>query len=476
MENKAPFKTLLGHALVRDEHGDEMHKSTGNAIWFDDAAEKMGVDVMRWIYCGQNPTNNLNFGYGVGDLVRRRVFSTWWNVYSFFVNYARLDGFDPKGEAVAYEQLQDIDKWLLSKMQVLIKKANESLADFNVMEMVQCADDFVERLSNWYVRRNRRRYWRPKNASDVDKLAAYQTLYRVLVDLCKVLSPVVPFVTEDMYQNLVRSFDSDAPESVHHCDYPQVDESLYNEELAEDMDLVADVVSRVLSIRETNQIRVRQPLQRLIAVADNHQAETLKRFEGHILDELNIKQLEFVGSIDDYVSYKIKPNHKSLGPKYGRDIKTISQLLGEASANDIARKAANGEQIVLQDGANSWELQSDDVVVESSYAENIVVNDGTAPILVVDIAITDELRREGLARDIVRHIQQRRKDIGLEIQNRIRVAYSCDDETVNAAIDEHRDYICSETLCDGIKACELGDDACEVKIGSGILMLKVEKV
>ncbi len=215
MENMPPFKTLLGHALVKDEHGQDMHKSSGNAIWFDDAAEHpdLGADCMRWLYCSQNPEHNLNFGYGIGKQIHRRVFSTWWNVYSFFSNYARLDGFDPSREPVPYEQLQDIDRWLLSKLQGLIQTAHTALTDYKVEALVQQADDFIERLSNWYVRRNRRRFWRAKSDSDTDKLAAYQTLYRVLTDLGRVLAPVVPFITEEMYQNLVRAHDDVAPGS-----------------------------------------------------------------------------------------------------------------------------------------------------------------------------------------------------------------------------------------------------------------------
>jgi len=478
MEGIAPFKTLLGHALVRDEVGKEMHKSAGNAIWFDEAVEKMGADVMRWIYCGHNPTNNLNFGYGIGEQVRRRVFNTWWNVYSFFVNYARLDGFEPKTEPVAYEKLQDIDRWLLSKLSELTQVANKALAEFNAHLLVQQAEDFIERLSNWYVRRNRRRYWRPKSASDEDKLAAYQTLYRVLVDLCKLLAPVVPFLTEQMYQNLVRSFDSGAPESVHHCDYPEVDESVYDEKLAADMDMVADVVSRVLSIREGKQIRVRQPLRRLIVAVNDESRKVVKNFESHILEEVNIKKLTLVDSLDEYVRYEVKPNAKSVGPKFGKEMRTIVELLAKESSKEVAQSVGRGESIVLKKDAKKWELTAEDVVVAQKLAENLVVNDGVEPVLIVDTAITDELRQEGFARDIVRHIQQIRKEIGLEIQDRISLWFESSQESVQAAINEHRKYICQETLCDEIEqlCASEATDFKEVKIGGGTVKLVVAKV
>ncbi len=475
MENQRPFKTLLGHALVRDENGQEMHKSTGNAIWFDEAAEKMGADVMRWIYCNHNPTNNLNFGYTIGDQVRRRVFSTWWNVYSFFVNYARLDGFDPQRPAVPYEQLQDIDRWLLSKLQVLIRTANESLADFNVAALVQCADDFIERLSNWYVRRNRRRYWRPKSDSDTDKLAAYQTLYRVLVDLCKILAPVCPFITEEMYQNLVRSHDAASPESVHHTAYPQFDPALFTEGLAEEMDLVSDIVSAALSLRETRQIRVRQPLGRIIvSPSDEQTGGAIKKFQDHILDELNIKKLE-IGDISKYEKYEIKPNHKLLGPKVGKDMKTVIQALAAQDPSAIAAAVRGKQNFTVQSGAQSWELSPDDVVVERVKVENMEFSNGQAFSIGLDTLITDELRREGYARDIVRHIQQLRKDSGLEIQDHIAIGWESDSPDIIAAIAEHGGYIARETLGKQLSRGVNGEVR-EVTLGkSAVLRLTITK-
>ncbi|MCF7958059.1 MAG: DUF5915 domain-containing protein, partial [Phycisphaerae bacterium] len=476
MEGIAPFKTLLGHALVRDEKGQEMHKSTGNAIWFDEAVEKMGADVMRWVYCGQNTTNNLNFGYSGGDQVRRRIFGTWWNVYSFFVNYARLDGYDPAREPVPYDQLQDIDRWLLSKLQVLIKTSNEALSNYNIMTLVQCAEDFIERLSNWYVRRNRRRYWRPKNDSDVDKLAAYQTLYRVLTDMTKIFAPITPFMTEEMYQNLVRTWDTNGPESVHHCDYPRFDEKLFDEKLAGDMDMVADVVNKVLSVRETRQIRVRQPLKRLILVADETDGPALKRFESHILDELNIKELQLADNAGDYVTYEVKCNMKTLGPKFGRDIKTLTGLLAELPVQEVVDSVSNAQLITLSNDEDSWELSPEDIVVTRNFPESLVVTDTPRLTLIVDIEINDELKREGMARDIVRHIQQTRKDTGLEIQNHIKITWQTNDDTLKEAINEHQDYIRSETLCDEMGNGDVaGPDVKEVNITGTTLKLQVEK-
>jgi isoleucyl-tRNA synthetase len=475
MENAAPFKTLLGHALVRDEHGQEMHKSTGNAIWFDDAAEKMGADVMRWMYCGQNPTNNMNFGYNLGDHVRRRNFSTWWNVYSFFCNYARLDGFDPKREAVPYDQLQDIDRWLLSKLQGLVQAGHESLSDFKVETLIQAADDFIERLSNWYVRRNRRRFWRAKSDSDTDKLAAYQTLYRVLVDLCKVMAPVTPFITEDMYQNLVRSHDESAPESIHHCEYPPIDQASYNESLAGEMDLVADIVNKVLSIREVKQIRVRQPLSRLIIdPVDETTSEVMNRFENHILDELNIKQL-VIEDLSQYQKVSVQPIHKKLGPKFGKEVKAVIGLLAKADAVQVADDVRNQKDIELIEDGKTFTLSFEDVEVVQEKVDNMEFANEPNFALALDTHITEELQREGYARDIVRHIQQLRKDSGLEIQDRITVNWDTDDQTIREAIDEHKDYICLETLCDELANSQVSADHKTVKIGNADLKLALRK-
>ena len=362
-----------------------------------------------------------------------------------------------------------------SKLCNLTQTANQALTQFNVSLLVQQAEDFIERLSNWYVRRNRRRFWRPKNESDQDKLAAYQTLYKVLVELCKLLAPVVPFVTDHMYQNLVRTIDSNAPESIHHCEYPQFDQALYNEKLADDMDMIADVVSRTLSIRKAQQIRVRQPLQRLIVIVDDNAKNVLNRYKSHILEELNVKTLDLTDSLDEYLSYTIKPNFKTLGPKFGKDANTVAKLLAEKPARQIALTVAGGKDVTLQTEDNQYQLQPQDILVEKNFAENIIVSDNAEPPLALDIEITEQLHQEGLARDIVRHIQQLRKEIGLEIQDHITVNYHSEDKTINIAVDKHSDYICGETLCNKISTTGNITDAKEVKIASALVSLLVTK-
>jgi len=238
MENRPPIKTIMGHALVKDDKGDDMHKSAGNAIWFEDAAEKMGVDVMRWMYASQVPVNNLNFGYGAADEVRRKLL-TLWNTYSFFVTYARLDGFDPQVD-LDESTLTELDRWVLARLNRLVGLARKDYDTFQTDKLMLKINRFVDDLSNWYVRRSRRRFWKSEN--DTDKWAAYHTLYHALVTLSKLLAPVAPFFTESMYRNLVVSFDPEAPQSIHLCSFPEVEDRWLDEDLLRQVDVVIKTV------------------------------------------------------------------------------------------------------------------------------------------------------------------------------------------------------------------------------------------
>ena len=475
MEHAPPFKTLLGHALVRDEKGEEMHKSAGNAIWFDDAAEKMGVEAMRWLYCRQNPVNNLNFGYTLAEQTKRKVFNTWWNVYSFFVSYARTDGFVPTRETVPYARRQDLDRWILSRLQELIRLANARLADFDVAALVRAAEDFLAALSTWYVRRSRRRFWRPTDPQDQDKLAAYQTLYEVLVALCRVLAPIVPMITEKFYQKLVREVFPDAPESVHHCDYPEFDAALHDEALTREMDAAMQIVSNALSIREAHKLRVRLPLSEMtVAPANAFQADALKRFGDHIREELNIKRLRVTAEAGALVRFEVKPNFKRLGPKYGKDMRTIAAALGALDATDVAGMVGNGKSVSVLVGDRQIELLPDEVLVERHAPENLAVAEDHGLIVALNVEITPELEREGLARDLVRHIQQMRKELDLELTDRIAVTWQTESASLRKTFAEHADSLCRETLCDKLVSGS-ADNGKEITLGGGAVRLAVKK-
>ena len=474
MEDIPPFKTLLGHALVKDEHGDDMHKSSGNVIWFDDAAENMGVDVMRWLYCGQNPVQNLNFGYGPGDLVRRKVFNTLWNVYAFFSNYARLDEFDPAAEAVPVAERPDIDRWLLSNLNLLVKDSRQNFEAFNLMQVIRDAEKFIDDLSNWYVRRNRRRFWRSRDEGDRDKLAAYQTLYTGLVTLCKALAPIVPFVTEWMYGKLAADVDSDAPESVHLCPYPEADDSLIDRELSEQMDFVVALVGQVLSLRKAHDLRVRQPLAE-VKVASSKQGvrDAVYRFVDQIKEEVNVKSVAVIDDASELVTCTVKPNLKLLGPKYGKQLGAIRQGLAGMDGDSVARSVSAGGTVEVVTEAGTFLLEPEEVLVETESPEHLAVGQQGPMVVALDTTLTDKLKAEGLARDVVRQVQQLRKENDLQMDDRIRLRYRTDSEELRQAIDTWADYIKGETLATELTAGVDGGKS--VKVGPGELTLEIEK-
>jgi len=472
MEGIPPFKTLLGHALVRDKQGREMHKSWGNAIEFDEAAERMGCDVMRWVFCRQNPVNNINFGWDISRQAERKVFNTLWNVYAFFSNYARLDEFDPRAEPVPYDERPDMDRWLLSDLQLLVRTANERLTDYDVAALVRRAEKLVDDLSNWYVRRSRRRFWRARDEDDRDKLAAYQTLHEALVTLCKVLAPVIPFLTDFMYRDLVAEQDPEAPESVHLCDYPQPRDELIAEELSGDMDVVTSVVTAVLGLRMQAQLRVRQPLGELVAVtADADKRAALRRFEGPLLDELNVKSLHVRHEAGELERFQVVPNMRVLGPKHKSGAGKVAQAVKALDAAEAARTVQAGGELVVQVDGAEVRVTPDEVDVQRVTPENVAVAEAAGVMLVLNTEITPELRAEGWARDTVRHVQQLRKEADLNIEDRIRLHYATDSAELAAAVQAWRDYVMAETLSVSMEAGRGEGASKSVRIGDAEMTL-----
>jgi isoleucyl-tRNA synthetase len=521
---KRPFKTLFGHRLVMNEDGKPMHKSDGTAIWFEEAAEQLGVDTMRWMYLAQNPAVDLRFGTrhrdrpvtlqapegpithtaeGVAtsevvskpaDEIRRQVLIPLWNTYAFFVNYARLDDFDPSAPQVPVAERPEIDRWILSNLQALIETARREIEAFNTAAFLRDATAFIDDLSNWYVRRNRRRFWRSRAAGDRDKLAAYQTLYHVLVTLTKLLAPVVPFLSERMYQNLVSpplrkggpggvasQIDvgtesgsnaaadrhsqapahatppkptfvrgGDAPESVHLCAYPEVDPALRDPQLSERMALAQVVVNLGHGLREQAAQRVRQPLPELrFASATPEQRAAIVSLASVIQEELNVKQITGCDNLDDLVHYNYKPNLKTLGPKFGKGLAAINKALPGIDGKVLA-PLRRGESVTLSIDGTDYLLAPEDVLVSTQQAAEWVAADDRGIQIALSLVITPELKREGMARDYVRQVQQLRKDADLEIENRIRIFDAATDPEVTAALTEWTAYIREETLADSI--------------------------
>jgi len=507
MDDSPPFKTLLGHRLVMNEEGKPMHKSDGTAIWFEEAAEQVGVDTMRWMFLGQNPAQDLRFGHrdpnkkvtlqtaegpvdqtaeGVptcavvsapADETRRQILITLWNTYTFFVNYARLDEFDSSADLVPVAERPEIDRWVLANLHALIQTANAQMRDFNVAGFLREAARFIDDLSNWYIRRNRRRFWRSKDAGDQDKLAAYQTLYEVLVTLTKLLAPVIPFLSERLYQNLVRNVDPEAPESVHLCEYPQADAALLDPELSERMALAQLVVNLGHGLREKTSLRVRQPLAELrFACAQPAHLAAIENLADVIKEELNVKQITGCEHLDELVSYTYKPNLKTLGPRYGKLLGAIRKELPELDG-DLLAPLRGGETVTVTLGGEEVELNPDDVMVGTEQAADWAAADQEGVQIALATALTSDLIREGMARDFVRHVQQLRKDADLEIEDRIVIAYAADDAEVAAMIEPWQDYICSETLADAINAVDSpSPEAKQVAVGAADVALAIEKV
>ena len=579
-EDKKPFRTLLGHRLVQNEQGKPMHKSDGTAIWFEEAAEQLGVDTMRWMYLAQNPAMDLRFGTrhhdkpvtlhtpdgpiektlegvttcmvtsGPADETRRQILIPLWNCYKFFIDYAIADGFVPshdlrqrvacfvpsppdKGEKVAdrpdegaasgttspnsksqpphpsplprnggevtaasdgyiaIASRPEIDRWILSNLQSLIEVAHREMSQYNAPGFCAAAAGFIDDLSNWYIRRNRRRFWRSKDATDTDKNAAYETLYEVLVTLCRLLAPCIPFITERMYQNLVLGRDcsvvsfqcsenrseprgdslrlnadaaeqeqtpaaiavplTELPTSIHLTDYPTADTSLLDAGLNLSMSAAQKVVRLAHKLREESNLRVRQPLAELRFASSNvGTAEAIERLGDVIGEELNIHRVVRQDNLDALVSYAYKPNLKTLGPKYGKLLNALRTKLPELG-DAVLAPLRRGENLTIELDGQSVDLTPEDVLISTAQAAEWVCSDDSGIQVAISTVLTPELIREGMSRDFVRQVQQLRKDANLNIQDHIRVQYHSADNTVQAMVAEWGDYICRETLADSIE-------------------------
>jgi len=473
LENRAPFLTILGHALVKDEKGQDMHKSAGNAIWFDEAAEKMGVDVMRWLYADHNPFNNLNFGYNVAQDFRKHLI-TLWNSYSFFATYAELDGFSPEKHKVAPQNLSELDRWLSARLTQLIRIAREGMDDYNVARVMKGLDDFLEVLSNWYIRRSRRRFW--KSANDQDKWSAYQTLYQALKGLILILAPVTPFITEKIYQNLVRELEPSAPESIHLAQYPKV-EAEYDEALMQKIDTVIAIVSIGRAARNKANLKVRQPLARmLVKLPADMVPANLTNLTDQILEELNIKVLEFISDENQFIKFQIKPNFAQLGAKYGRRLGEIQQTLQKLNPAEVARRIEQGGAIELDLGYGKVFLTGNEIIIERQEIENFAAVESNGIIVILDTKLTPELLQEGLVRDFIRHVQTMRKEADFQVEDRIRVTFEAPAD-FTAAVYKHLDYFRNETLAREVAATfAMGEYEKELKIEGNKVRVSLNRI
>ncbi|MEX2286766.1 MAG: DUF5915 domain-containing protein, partial [Planctomycetaceae bacterium] len=384
--------------------------------------------------------------------------------------------FDPRADQVPLSERPEIDRWILSNLQALVEAANREFADFNVAEVCRAAAAFIDDLSNWYIRRNRRRFWRSRNAGDRDKQAAYQTLHTVLVELSKLLAPIVPFLAERMYRNLVSSWNASAPQSVHLCDYPQLDRSQLDPDLNQRMATAQLVVKLGHNLREGANLRVRQPLAELrYAAADAAQRAAVESLADVIREELNVKQLTACDNLDDLVHYAYKPNLKTLGSKYGKLLGALREKLPLLDPHVLA-PLRRGETVTVTIDGNEVILLPDDVLIGTEQAAEWVVADERGIQIALSTRLTPDLKREGMARDFVRQVQQLRKDQNLEIEDRIRISYQSNDPELAMAIAEWNDYIRSETLAESLEvSSSLANKAKPVTVGVGKAWIAIAK-
>jgi isoleucyl-tRNA synthetase len=443
MEKRAPFELMFGYKLMKDEHGEEMHKSKGNSIEFNEAAEREGADAMRWLYASHNPDQDLWFGYGkIHDA--RRQFLVLWNVLQFYLTYSRIDGFDPAAVDLAVEERPALDRWILSRLGQLVNRAWKSYEGYSVHLFMREVLSFIDALSRWYLRRSRRRIW--KSTDDADKNAAYKTLFECLETVTRLLAPAVPFVTEKMYQELVRSIDPGAPASVHLTDFPARDAFAVDDELLAAMEGVLALVEVGHAARNNARIKVRQPLAEMRAQAgDPAVAGRIRPLLGIIEEELNVKRVVFVESVAELFTLEIRLDGKIAGPKYKRLLNPVKAALAALEPAAVERAKRGGQPVAVTVEGETIEIPPEEIQIERSAADGWAIAEGSDLLVALSTEISEELEREGRVRDLVRWIQNLRKEIGLDVDDRIRLTYRAP-ESLAADITAFEEYISVEVL------------------------------
>lgn len=434
------YKNVISLGHILDENGEKMSKSKGNVIEPWEIIDEQGADALRWyMYTASAPGNPRRFSSSlVGESIRRFMLPLW-NVYSFFVTYANIDGFDPT-DKIPLDQRAHLDRWVLSELNILIQDVTRLLEEYNPTDAARHIQSFVDDLSNWYVRRSRRRFWKSEN--DQDKLAAYITLYEVLVTVSKLLAPFTPFIAEKMYQNLVRVGDEGEHDSVHLAAWPEADEEFINREVVSDTQLAIQLSSLGRAARSKANIRVRQPLSHVFVVTSGTlQQEAVNRVADQVRDELNVKEVSSVSDLTNFIQYVVKPNLQILGKKYGRRLKEIVEGIESADANKVAESVLVGRQIQV----GEFTLLPDEILVEVSDKEGFVSSVDAGTTVILETRLSEELISEGLAREVVHRIQTMRREADFDIADRI-ITYYEGDETLADVIVEHSTYISEETL------------------------------
>lgn len=481
VSDKCAFKRVISNGLVLDKDGNKMSKRLGNAVDPFTELDKYGPDALRWyMLTNSQPWDNLKFDIAGVDEVRRKFFGTLYNTYSFFALYANVDGFDIEAPKVPVSERPEIDRWVVSMLNTLVKEVVEAYEDYDITAAGRLIQDFVcDHLSNWYVRLNRKRFW--GGSMDRDKLSAYQTLYEVLVAVAKLAAPIAPFFMDRMYLDLVPG-----AESVHFVSMPSYDASVVDKDLEERMNLAQRASSMVLALRRKVNIKVRQPLSKLvIPVIDQRVKEQLELVKGLLLGEVNVKEAEFLADTEGLITKKIKPNFKTLGKMYGAKMKAISaafNMLGQAEISAIQAQEATGEgyMLTLADGDQVKIVKGDYEISSEDMPGWLVATEGSLT-LALDITVTDDLKKEGIARELINRIQNLRKDSGFDVTDKINVKIFADGEDgadIADALCAFGDYVASQTLAKTVEAGALADagNAAEVEWGDGVIRIEVVKL
>jgi len=439
--NKAPYENVIVLGHVQDENGQKMSKSKGNAVDPFDALETYGADAIRWYFYINSAPWLPNRFHGKAVVEGQRKFmGTLWNTYAFFVLYANIDGFDAGKYTLDVDKLGVMDKWVLSKLNTLIKDVDNNLENYRIPEAARALQDFVDELSNWYVRRSRERFW--AKGMEQDKINAYMTLYTALVTVAKVAAPMIPFMSEDIYRNLVCTSDANAPESVHLCDFPVADESLIDPELEKNMEALLDIVVMGRACRNTANIKNRQPIGKMFVKADF----TLPEFYTEIIaDELNVKKVEFTSDVRSFTSYQFKPQMRTVGPKYGKLLGQIKNKLAEVDGNAAMDELNEKGALTFTIADTEVVLTKDDLLIDSAQIPGYVSESDQKMTVVLDTNLTEELIEEGFVREIVSKIQTMRKEAGFEVMDKIRLTLSGSDKLVQI-FEKNAEEIKSDVL------------------------------
>ncbi len=469
--NKAPFENVIVLGHVQDENGQKMSKSKGNAVDPFDALETYGADAIRWyFYINSAPWLPNRFHGKAVQEGQRKFLGTLWNTYAFFVLYANIDNFDATKYSLEYDKLPVMDKWLLSKLNTAIREVDDNLENYRIPEAARVLDSFVDEMSNWYVRRSRERFW--AKGMEQDKINAYMTLYTALVDICKCAAPMIPFMTEEIYRNLVCSIDASAPESIHLCDFPVCDEKMVDKKLEEDMEEVLKIVVMGRAARNTANIKNRQPIGMMYVKAANKLSDF---YQDIIKEELNVKTIEFSEDVSAFTSYSFKPQLKTVGPKYGKQLAGIKAYLSDLDGNAaMAALKADGALKFTVDGTEIA-LAEEDLLIEMTQKEGFVAEADNYVTVVLDTNLSDELIEEGFVYEVISKIQTMRKDAGFEVMDHIKVSVS-DNDKVFAIVQKNQEMIAGKVLAKSVTKDESLSVSKEWNVNGETVTIGVERV